>query len=110
MNNQELEKKIKELINMDNYFDMIIAARKFNPIYKTSAFYKTTRLSLKEVLIQAKQWYQFNPKDISNKIQTIIDNLSLDKINDIINQLGDTFEQENLETKQFLEDFKHIAK
>ena len=29
MNNIELENKIKELLNIENYFDMIVAMKKF---------------------------------------------------------------------------------
>ena len=38
MNNQELELKIKEIINIPNMFDMIIAAQNFEKEYRKSDF------------------------------------------------------------------------
>ena len=40
MNNIELENKIKELLSIENYFDMIVAMKKFEPEYKKSDFFK----------------------------------------------------------------------
>ena len=54
MNNQELELKIKEIIEMPNMFDMIIAAKDFEKDYKTSDFYKATKISLMEIIKDAK--------------------------------------------------------
>ena len=54
MNNQELELKIKEIINIPNMFDMIIAAQNFEKEYRKSDFYKTTKMPLNEVIKNAK--------------------------------------------------------
>lgn len=43
MNNIELENKIKEIIEQDNYFDMMLLASVFEKDYKTSDFYKATK-------------------------------------------------------------------
>ena len=36
MNNQELELKVKELLNISNFFDMIIAVKEFEKEYKAN--------------------------------------------------------------------------
>ena len=62
MNNQELELKIKEIIEMPNMFDMIIAAKDIEKDYKTSDFYKATKMSLIEMLGELKDF-----KDVIKK-------------------------------------------
>ena len=46
MNNQELELKVKELLAIENFFDMIIAVKDFEKEYKNSDFFKSTKMSL----------------------------------------------------------------
>ena len=40
MNNQELELKIKEILNNKNFFDMIESVMEFEKEYKGTDFYK----------------------------------------------------------------------
>jgi hypothetical protein len=54
MNNQELELKVKELLEIENFFDMIIAVKDFEKDYKGSDFYKTTKMPLMEVIKHSK--------------------------------------------------------
>ena len=68
MNNIELENKIKELLNIENYFDMIVAMKKFEPEYKKSDFFKETKMPLDIAVKQAKIYYAFQLNDIANKI------------------------------------------
>ena len=39
MDNVELEQKVKEILNITNFFDMLLAAKEFEKDYKTSDFY-----------------------------------------------------------------------
>ena len=43
MNNQELELKIKEILKIKNFFDMVEATVAFDKEYRTSSFYKATK-------------------------------------------------------------------
>lgn len=54
MNNQELELKVKELLAIDNFFDMIIAVKDFEKEYKNSDFFKATKISLMDIIKNAK--------------------------------------------------------
>lgn len=113
MNNNELEIKIKEIINTSNYFDMIVKAREFEPEYKKSAFYRDTKKSLNEVIKESKLFYAISFDTIKNGVQNLINNLSYENINEIINQFGDMLTEENEEVgrsmqaiKQLLEEIK----
>ena len=111
MDNQELELKIKEIIEMPNMFDMIIAAKDFEKDYKTSDFYKVTKMSLMEVIKDAKMYYLFSYNGILEKIQSLINDLDFNKVNSLLEQMSSVFEQENNDTMAMineLKDFKDI--
>lgn len=111
MNNIELENKIKEIIDMDNMFDMIMAAKAFESEYKTSDFYKATKMPMMEVIKSAKAFYLVNTKNLQSKFQSFIDNISVDNINSVFDTIANTFQRENAETMQMvaeLKDFKDI--
>ena len=112
MNNQELELKIKEIVNIPNMFDMIIAAQNFEKEYKQSDFYKATKMNLKEIIKIAKLYYTISYNNILEKIQSLINDLDFNKFNDLLDQISSTFEQENNDTMTMLnelKDFKNIV-
>ena len=112
MNNQELELKIKEIINMSNIFDMIMAAQNFEKEYKQSDFYKATKMALNEIIKTAKLYYTISYNNILEKIQSLINDLDFNKFNDLLDQISSTFEQENNDTMTMLnelKDFKNIV-
>ena len=112
MNNQELELKIKEIINMPNMFDMIIAAQNFEKEYKQSDFYKTTKIPLKEIIKNAKLYYIFSYQNMIERIQSLINDLDFNKVNSLLDQFSSMFEQENDETMNMineLKEFKNIV-
>ena len=112
MNNQELELKIKEIINIPNMFDMIIAAQNFEKEYKQSDFYKTTKIPLKEIIKNAKLYYIFSYRNMIERIQSLINDLDFNKVNSLLDQFSSIFEQENDETMNMineLKEFKNIV-
>ena len=110
MNNQELELKIKEILSIENFFDMMEAVFAFEKEYKTTEFYKKTKMSLVEVIKESKIWYALQLKDIGNKIQSLINDLDLSNLNKVLEQLGDVYGQENEETLNIIKEFKEIVK
>lgn len=110
MNNQELESKVKEILSIENFFDMMEAVFAFEKEYKTTEFYKKTKMSLIEVMKESKLWYALQFKDIGNKIQSLINNLDLSNLNNVLEQLGDVYGQENEETLNIIKEFKEIVK
>ena len=112
MNNQELELKIKEIVNMPNMFEMIMAAQNFEKEYKQSDFYKTTKIPLKEIIKNAKLYYIFSYQNMIERIQSLINDLDFNKVNSLLDQFSSMFEQENDETMNMineLKEFKNIV-
>lgn len=97
MNNQELELKVKELLEIENFFDMIIAVKEFEKEYKNSDFFKATKMPLTDVIKNAKVWYVVNFNGIVRTIQELINDLDLSRIEALLNQLSTVFEEENQE-------------
>ena len=110
MNNQELELKVKEILSIENFFDMMEAVFAFEKEYKTTEFYKKTKMSLIEIMKESKIWYALQFKDIESKIQSFINDLDLSNFNKILEQLGDVYGQENEETLNIIKEFKEIVK
>lgn len=108
MTNQELEKKIKELLKIQNYFDFIVAAKKFNKEYKKTEFYKQTRCPLKKVLEKARIFYFLQMDELFSRVQDKLDGLNFDNVNNIINQLGDVFSQENTDIMKAISTLKDL--
>jgi deoxyribose-phosphate aldolase len=108
MNNNELEIKIKEIINTSNYFDMVIKAGEFESEYKKSNFYKITKKSLAEVIKESKLFYTMNWESIVSGIQNIIDNLDAKKVMEVINELGELFANENSDIYQSIAEMKTL--
>ena len=59
---------------------------------------------------ESKIWYALQLKDIGNKIQSLINNLDLSNLNNVLEQLGDVYGQENEETLNIIKEFKEIVK
>ena len=113
MDNVELEQKVKEILNITNFFDMLLAAKEFEKDYKTSDFYKSTKIPLMEVLKEVKSFYTFSVDAIVEKIQTVVTNLDLTKLNSLFDEMGNLFQKENAETMKILDglkDFKDVIK
>lgn len=113
MNNKELEKRVKDILSIDNYFDMILEAKKLEKEYKSSEFYKVTKMSLYDVLKNAKVFYFLNLDTLFEKIQDQLNKLDTTHVQEVFNQIGDIFGQENqaiMDTVAQLEDFKKLLK
>lgn len=109
MNNEELQNKIKEILKISNYFDMVVAIRKFELQYKKSTFYKTTRKPLKEVIREAKVFYLTNLDDAKILLQNFINDLNFDNLKDILDQAGNVYAAENKEITDLVKEFKDIV-
>lgn len=108
MNNIELEQKIKELVAIDSYIDLRLAMMNFDNEYKHTDFYKMTKLSLEKIVSEARLHYASHLDGLTNKIQKIIDNLSLDNVNQLLDQMTNTFQKENKEIGEMLDTVKEL--
>lgn len=109
MNNQELELRIKEILSLENFFDMIEAAIDFEKEYKQSSFYKHTKMPLLEVIKNGKMWYLINFNELLQTIQEKINQLDLSKFMEIIDQAGGLFAGENQEILNMIQEVKNIT-
>ena len=112
MNNKELELKVKEILKNENMFDLIENAVAFDKEYKQSSFYKNTKLPLMEVIKYGKMFYSINIKELVNTLkdylQAMINDLDFSKVNDLMNQFGNIFADENNEIRSQLEDLSGL--
>lgn len=108
MNNIELEQKIKELIMIENYFDLIEQVKEFEKEYKNSDFYKSTKMSLDKVIREARIHYALNFVGMRAQLQKVINNLDINHLNELLDQIGETFGQENKEINEQLEVLKDL--
>lgn len=108
MDNIELEQKVKEILNITNFFDMLLAAKEFEKDYKTSDFYKMTKMSLMEIIKDAKVFYGINAENIKSKLQNMINGLDLNSLNTLFDQVGEVFAKENAETMEMLGELKNF--
>lgn len=109
MNNQELETKVKELLEIENFFDMIIAVKEFDKEYKGSDFFKTTKMPLVDVIKNAKIWYLSNFNELKDKIQSMINGIELSHLQGLIGKIGETFQTENEEVYELINNFKDLG-
>lgn len=109
MNNQELELRVKEILSLENFFDMIEAAIDFEKEYKQSSFYKHTKMPLLEVIKNSKMWYIVNFDELLQTIQEKINQLDLSKFMEIIDQAGGLFAGENQEILNMIQEVKNIT-
>ena len=110
MSNAELELKIKEILSIENFFDMIEKVVEFEKEYKGTSFYKKTKMPLMEVIKNSKVWYALQLKDIVDVIQGMIDSLNVENLNSILSQLGEVYNKENTETLSIINEFKDLIK
>lgn len=109
MNNQELELRVKEILSLENFFDMIEAAVDFEKEYKQSGFYKKTKMPLLEVIKNSKMWYLVNFDELLKVVQEKINQLDLSKFMEIIDQAGGLFAGENQEILNMIQEVKDIT-
>ena len=106
MNNEELKTRLSELLGKDNCLDMIEGIFDFEKEYKTSEFYKHTKMPIFETIKYFKIWNLLNLKDVQKTFQDFIDGLDLKKLVNLMEQLGSIFAQENDSIVNELKDFK----
>ena len=108
MNNTELELKVKEILEHENFFDMVEAVFAFEKEYKATNFYKKTKMPLINVVKESKIWYALQFKDVIKKLQTAINELDLSNINEILEQLGEVYSKENSDIMSMVKEFGTI--
>lgn len=108
MNNSELELKVKEIIKIENFFDMLEAAQDFEKEYKQSDFYKKTKQPLLPMLKEAAGWYGIAADRIFKEVQKEINKLDISHLNDLLDKIAETFGTENAAITEQISQLKDI--
>lgn len=108
MNNEQLEKKIQELLNITNYLDFVEQVCNFNKEYKKSEFYVHTKMPLMDLVKNARLFYNLNFKTILDTAQKFLDNLDLEHLMGLVEQVGTVFTNENTEIQEMLKTAQDI--
>lgn len=110
MTNAELDARLKNICLMPNFIEAILAFNELEPEYKKTDFYKQTKMPLNELVKQAKVWYTVDFSEIRVQIQNMINELNFEKVNKIIEQFGQVFEEENKEIAASAEIYSKLLK
>lgn len=108
MNNEELQQKIEEIINQENFFDMMEAVCDFEKEYQASDFYKKTKIKLRDIIFEARKFYNAEMDSMINKLQEMIDGIDVERLTGVLEQTDDIFSRENEEATQELKTLKEI--
>ena len=106
MNNEELKTRFSELLGKDNCLDMIEGIFDFEKEYKTSEFYKHTKMPIFDTIKYFKIWNLLNLKDVQKTLQDFIDGLDFKKLINLMEQLGSVFAQENSDIMSEIQSFR----
>ena len=111
MTNEELSLKFESIIIQNNFFDQIQALAEFEKEYKTSDFYKTTKMPLKDVYKNYASYrllrygVEIDLGKAIDDIQNLINNLNLNNLEGLLGKVENIFSNEN---EQIQKDFEAI--
>ncbi len=108
-NNEYLNKKLSEIVEKDNFFDIILELKEFEKEYKQSNFYKTTKINLMDLVKDARIFYLTNTKHLTDKLNKIINSLDGEKIAAILDEGASILQANNEATLAQLQEFKELG-
>ncbi len=106
IDNEYLNSRLAEIVNQDNFFDVILQLKEFEKEYKTSDFYKTTKLNLMDLIKDARIFYLTNVQYIVKKINEVFENVNSEKLLEILDETGDILEANNQAILEQIKEFK----
>ncbi len=108
--NEYLNQKLFAILDGGtNFFDVVLQLKEFEKEYKQSDFYKKTKLDLMDLIENAKMFYLTNTKILTDKINNIINGITVDKILEVLEQGGSILESNNEATLAQLQEFKELG-
>ena len=106
MENSQLLYELKQIDNITNELDRIVALKQFEKQYKKSKFYKQTKMPLRMLyanLIGLKFdkmitgiMQNFNIDSLANTLTEILDGVDTDSLNNFFARLSDTMDPNQL--------------
>lgn len=108
--NEYLNTKLYEILTQSsNFFDVILKLKEFEKEYKQSDFFKQTKMSLFDLVNEAKIFYLTNTSILIAKLNKIIEGISVDKLLSVLQEGGSILESNNNATLEQLKEFKELG-
>lgn len=109
IDNEYLNNRMAEIVSQNNFFDVILQLKEFEKEYKTSDFYKTTKLNLMDLIKDARLFYLTNVQYLVQKINEVFENINSEKLLQILDETGDILEANNQATLEQIKEFKEAG-
>lgn len=110
LTNEYLNTRLYEILSQNsNFFDVVLKLKEFEKEYKQSDFFKQTKMSLFDLVNEAKIFYLTNTSILIDKLNKIIEGLSVDKLLAVLQEGGSILESNNNATLEQLKEFKELG-
>ncbi len=110
LTNEYLNTRLYEILSQNsNFFDVVLKLKEFEKEYKQSDFFKQTKMSLFDLVNEAKIFYLTNTSFLIDKLNKIIEGLSVDKLLAVLQEGGSILESNNNATLEQLKEFKELG-
>lgn len=110
LTNEYLNTRLHEILTQSsNFFDVILQLKEFEKEYKQSDFFKQTKISLFDLVNEAKIFYLTNTSILIDKLNKIIDGFDVDKLLAVLQEGGSILEKNNDATLEQLKEFKELG-
>ena len=110
LTNEYLNTRLHEILTQSsNFFDVVLKLKEFEKEYKQSDFFKQTKISLFDLVNEAKIFYLTNTSILIDKLNKIIDGLDVDKLLAVLQEGGSILEKNNDATLEQLKEFKELG-
>lgn len=110
LTNEYLNTRLHEILTQSsNFFDVVLELKEFEKEYKQSDFFKQTKISLFDLINEAKVFYLTNTSILIDKLNKIIDGLDVDKLLAVLQEGGSILEKNNDATLEQLKEFKELG-
>lgn len=104
MDNTQILQKLRDINNISDHIERIVALKDFEKEYRKTKFYKQTHLTVKQLqqeLLMSKIQDTINklsnPEEISNFISNIIKNIDTSTLDYLFNKIVDNLSLEGLD-------------
>lgn len=110
LTNEYLNTRLHEILTQNsNFFDVVLQLKEFEKEYKQSDFFKQTKISLFDLVNEAKIFYLTNTSILIDKLNKIIEGLDVDKLLAVLQEGGSILESNNNATLEQLKEFKELG-
>ena len=108
LTNLEISNRLEEIAKEENFIDQLESLTSFKKEYKTSDFYKKTKLNLFDVYKSFSLYKSLRLESLFDSIQREINKLDLQHLTELLTQFGETMEKENNDVRANFELLKEI--